>query len=113
MGMPWRIAAAFTGDGISSCLRPFGRSGWVTTRDTACPEETRASSVGTANSGVPRKIMRMGKPRESFEGRLPTARRMPSCPTWQSCGLFPFAGPLELFDFAFDQVRSEEHTSEL
>src|SRR5437763_15632308 len=80
--MPWRRAVDFTGDGRSSCLRPLGRSGCVTTVDTVWPAAMMRSRVGTANSGVPRKIRRMGT-------------------------LLPFAGLLQLFDFALDQVTLE------
>src|ERR1700761_2189961 len=73
------MAAAFTGDGMSSCLRPFGRSGCVTTSGTVWPAERIRSRVGTANSGVPRKTM--------FIGRL-----------------FPFARPLKFLDFALDEI---------
>ena len=38
--------------------RPAGRAGWATTRTGARPAATRAASVGTAKSGVPKKRIR-------------------------------------------------------
>ena len=48
----------FTGGGCRRWPRPFGRSGCVTTPTTWCVEARSASSVGTANSGVPRNSTR-------------------------------------------------------
>ncbi len=39
--------------------RPWGRSGWVTTLTTSKPSSSRARRLGTANSGVPKKTMRI------------------------------------------------------
>src|ERR1700677_4171150 len=56
------------------------------------------SSVGTANSGVPKKITRMVAPQKRRRKRLlyKAAERS-----------FPFACFLQLFDFAFDQGALE------
>ena len=52
-------AAAFTGGGTSAEReRPRGRSGGVTAATTSNPSPRRASSDGTANSGVPKKTTR-------------------------------------------------------
>src|SRR3954471_14434884 len=80
-GRPRSSAALFTGDSATCCPRLFGRSGWVNTAKTECPEETSASSEGTANSGVPRKTTRIKYSR-----------------------LVPLAVFLELLDLAFDNV---------
>src|SRR3954452_95466 len=69
--------------------RPLGRSGCVTTSSTACPAASMRSSVGTANCGVPRKMVRIG-----LRGRHDARSR----------GLFPFPGFDQLLDLAFDQV---------
>ena len=50
-------ASAATGEGRGAACRPTGRSGCVTTRGTFAPEASRASSDGTANSGVPKKTV--------------------------------------------------------
>src|SRR5271168_227389 len=48
-------AICFTG-GASICIpRPLGRSGWVSISAISCPASMSASSVGTANCGVPQK----------------------------------------------------------
>src|SRR4051794_37268287 len=79
--MPWRRAAALTGDGISSWRRPWGRSGWVTTSWTSWPAARSRSRVGTANAGVPRKT--------TFNWSLPLPRL------------------LQLLDLALDQIALE------
>src|SRR5690606_29551679 len=55
---PCASAARFTGGGVSRRPRPAGRSGCVRTSGTSAPAATIASSVGTANSGVPANAMR-------------------------------------------------------
>src|SRR5271170_2168096 len=52
---PCSRAARFTEGTCNSIPRPAARSGCVTTRATSCPAAITASSVGTANSGVPQK----------------------------------------------------------
>src|SRR5439155_12983969 len=58
------------GDECGCWPRPLGRSGWVTTPATSCRDASSASSVGTANSGVPKKTIRRMSP---FSG----ARELP------------------------------------
>src|SRR5579863_4108792 len=53
-------ADSLTGEATSSSPRPFGRSGWVTTRYTRNPAPTSLSSVGTAKRGVPQKTRSRG-----------------------------------------------------
>src|ERR1019366_392327 len=52
---PAARAVCFTGGGVSCCVRPAARSGWVTTREISWPAASSASSVATANCGVPQK----------------------------------------------------------
>ena len=68
IGKPSCSARCFTGEGASSMPRPFGRSGWVTTRRTGKPASTSFSRVGTANAGVPQKT-RVRKIRASDSDR--------------------------------------------
>src|ERR1700674_1340028 len=80
---PAANAAAYTGEGETTCPRPRGRSGWLMTPTIWKSGCARSRfSVGTANCGVPQDTMRMAHPLR----RLPLA-------------LF-----LELLDFAFDEV---------
>ncbi len=53
-------AVRFTADCCNSILRPAGRSGCVSTSGISCPRVSRASSVGTAKSGVPQKTSLTG-----------------------------------------------------
>ncbi len=55
----WR-ASTLMGEGVKVCPRPFGRSGCVTTPTTWSSDRSKASSDGTAKSGVPMKTIRMG-----------------------------------------------------
>src|SRR5690606_9373391 len=55
---PWASAACFTGGAVMRRPRPAGLSGCVRTSGTSAPAATIASSVGTANSGVPANAMR-------------------------------------------------------
>ena len=72
-GRPAASARALTGASDTFCPRPRGRSGCVTTPTTVCGEAaSSASSVGTANSGVPKKTMRRG-------GTVATGGRMSVC----------------------------------
>src|SRR6185369_4384939 len=50
---PRAAAASLTGDAVTWRPRPAGRSGCVNTRFTSAPDAASASSVGTANCGVP------------------------------------------------------------
>src|SRR5262249_18843853 len=60
---PRSCAAAEIGDGSTRRPRPLGRSGWLTTAATSCsPRSARRASVGSAKSGVPKKIRRTGGP---------------------------------------------------
>src|SRR3990172_5473871 len=57
--MPSSVAGTLTGGGTSSEReRPWGRSGWLTTRMTSNPSPNSAKSEGTAYSGVPKNAMR-------------------------------------------------------
>ena len=57
-GMPYCSAQSFTSDGAGFPLRPLGRSGCVTTRDTSCfADSASAFNAGTAKSGVPIKTI--------------------------------------------------------
>src|SRR5215471_8917617 len=60
--MPRSIAAALTGDGVTFCPRPRGRSGCVTTAATLYRDDASAVSEGTANAGVPKKTTSMALP---------------------------------------------------
>ena len=51
-------ASALTGPGVTRWPRPRGRSGWVTTPAVSCRDPSSASSVGTANRGVPKNTTR-------------------------------------------------------
>src|SRR5437660_2072387 len=55
--MPAATARCLTGEPASSIPLPLGRSGAVATARTRWWESSRASSVGTAASGVPRKTV--------------------------------------------------------
>ena len=66
--MPAASAACFTGGAVSCCPRPTGLSGCETTSAISWPAPSRASSVGTANRGVPQKTSFTGHPRN--EGKL-------------------------------------------
>src|SRR5579862_4075121 len=86
MPSPASMATSFTGDIASAWPRPRGRSGCVTTASilrSGCAIKWRRE--GTANSGVPQKMIRSGT------ARLPVA------------GFFQFA------DLALDHVALE-HT---
>src|ERR1700680_2626249 len=63
IGRPAAIAICLTGGGVSSFARPTGRSGCVTTNAISCPAAINASSVGTANRGVPQKMSFMRNPK--------------------------------------------------
>src|SRR6516165_6217176 len=52
---PAARAVSFTGGAVSCCERPTGLSGCETTRGISWPATISASSVGTANRGVPQK----------------------------------------------------------
>src|SRR5579885_3462955 len=57
--MPCCSATSFTGGGTTLLPRPLGRSGWQTTATTSKSGSfIRAFKVGTANSGVPKKMTR-------------------------------------------------------
>jgi hypothetical protein len=57
--MPCASAATFTAEAWSCRPRPAGRSGAVTTATTCPPgQASRLSSVDTAKSGVPMKMIR-------------------------------------------------------
>src|ERR1043166_511659 len=59
-GIRWRSATCLTGGAISvERERPCGWSGWVTTATTRAPAASRASRLGTAKSGGPKKTMRI------------------------------------------------------
>ena len=97
-----RRARSATGDGDIFCPRPRGRSGCVTTATTRCGPATRRASVGTANSGVPKKSSRSafrassrsgpaGARRDSSSARLPPgaascACRRRGCASGARCG---------------------------
>ena len=55
--MEFSSATDFTGGGVSFFPLPLGLSGWQTIQATLCPEPKSAFSEGTANSGVPKKII--------------------------------------------------------
>src|SRR5262245_1798501 len=57
-GTPAAAARALTGASDVFWPRPRGRSGCVTTPTTACDDARSASSVGTANAGVPKNARR-------------------------------------------------------
>ena len=57
-----KLARVLTGASLVFCPRPRGRSGCVTTATTEWRERSSASSVGTANSGVPKNTTRSGSP---------------------------------------------------
>ena len=59
------MAHSFTGVGWSFMPRFLGLSGWLNTPTTWCPAATRASSEGTANSGVPMNTIFMEVPPQS------------------------------------------------
>src|SRR5580698_3889893 len=69
---PAAIAVCFTGGAVILPSRPTGRSGCEITSATSCPAATSASSVGTANCGVPQKTS-FKRPPVSVMGRLPLA----------------------------------------
>src|SRR5215510_12978076 len=56
MARPRSAAKTLTGGGVTTCLRPTGRSGCVKTATTSCPASMSLRNEGTANSGVPMKI---------------------------------------------------------
>src|SRR3954454_7688751 len=58
--MPSRTASSSTGVGCSFMPRPAGLAARVYTATISWPWPERASSVGTAKSGVPMKIRRRG-----------------------------------------------------
>src|SRR3954451_24831008 len=60
MGIPIAIASTLIAPGISSCLRPWRRSGWVISRSTRCPVSHRWTNVGSAKSPVPSITIRVG-----------------------------------------------------
>ena len=59
-GRPLVRARALMGASLGCCPRPRGRSGCETTATTLWVDSRSASSVGTANEGVPKKTTRMG-----------------------------------------------------
>src|SRR5215212_2013171 len=58
VSIPSSAPRSATGLAVSFFPRPLGASGRVTTPTTSWPERTRASSEGTATSGVPAKTIR-------------------------------------------------------
>src|ERR1035437_899991 len=74
-GIDSASAMVFTGEGSSVDLeRPRGLSGRVTTATTSCPSPTSASRGGVANSGVPKKTMRICSLLPSVVCRLPSSK---------------------------------------
>jgi len=74
----FRLGRVFTGGGTAvERDRPWGLSGCVTTATTSNPSPSRASSEGTANSGVPKKTTRT---QSSPAGSGVTSFRYPVCP---------------------------------
>jgi hypothetical protein len=57
--MPQDVAYTFTGDDCICCPRPAGLSGAVTTATTSIFASTKACKLATANSGVPKNIIRI------------------------------------------------------
>src|ERR1043165_5610219 len=96
--MPRRCAASLTGGAGGGCARPRGRSGCVTTSGISWPARAIASSVGTANAGVPRKISRIA-------GRDLDAEARRRGELQES---MPVSGALKFFYLALHQVALED-----
>src|SRR5271166_5430324 len=67
--MPRVSAASLIALLIISCLRPCGRSGWVTSARIRCPVSARCSRSGKAKSPVPSTMIRIGSA-EAMPGSL-------------------------------------------
>src|SRR5450830_802100 len=67
--------------------RPAGRSGWVSTSGMSKPAACKLASATRANSGVPAKMMRMGRDSKDSPGK---SRRGASAAPLSALGLALF-----------------------